>query len=120
MSLPAANTPAQLDKKAYQGSDFNWGFTVTTNNTNVDLTNTFVEMTVKRQRGKNVPVLWKGNTTNGYVSVTSVNRVDINIPKAEMADLPAGSLVYEVDFSETGATYTYLTGQFIVGMEVDD
>ena len=37
-----------------------------------------------------------------------------------MTNIPAGGLVYELDLTESGATYTYLTGQFIVGMEVDD
>lgn len=120
MSLPAVNSPAQKDKKAYQGSNFNWGFTVNFNNVAVDLTNSFVEMTIKRQRGKDVPVIWKGNTTNGYVNITNTNRIDISIPKTIMTNIPAASLVYEIDFNESNATYTYLTGQFIVGMEVDD
>jgi len=120
MSLPALNSPATKDKKAYQGSNFNWGFTVNYNNASVDLTNSFVEMTVKRQRGKDVPVVWKGNSTNGEITISNVNRIDISIPKTAMTNIPAGGLVYELDLTESGATYTYLTGQFIVGMEVDD
>jgi hypothetical protein len=120
MSIPYANTPASLDKKGYQGSDFYWEFTVWSNSEPVDLENVLIKMTVKKQRGKDVPILWSGNTEDGEIVVSNTNKVAISISKPDMGALPAGSLVYEVDLTVSGKTYTYLTGQFFVSMEVED
>lgn len=121
MALPSVHQPKYYDLNAYQGSTFVWSFSVEYLGQPVNLTNTVVSMTVKRQRGKSVPVVWQGSTnTNGVAVGVAVNAVTVTIPASEMDDLPAGSLVYEVDFTEGIINYTYLTGQFVVGTEVDN
>jgi hypothetical protein len=121
MALPSVHQPKYYDLNAYQGSTFVWSFNVEYLGQAVDLSNTVVSMTIKRQRGKNVPVVWQGSTaTTGVAVGVAVNKVTVNIPAAEMDDFPAGSLVYELDFTEGIINYTYLTGQFVVGTEVDN
>ena len=82
MSLPYANTPAIKDKQAYQGSDFYWEFNIYSNNEAVNLTGVGVELTIKKQRGKDVPVLYKANLVTGQIVIVSPNKVKISIPKS--------------------------------------
>jgi hypothetical protein len=82
----------------------------------IDLSGSAITMSIKRQRGANVPDVWVGSTANGKVSIggTSSNVVAISFD----GDYPAGALVYDVEFVKDGRTVTYLTGQFVVKTEV--
>jgi hypothetical protein len=121
MALPSVHQPKYYDLNAYQGATFIWSFSVEYQGSGVNLSNTTVSMTIKRQRGANVPVIWQGSTaTTGVAVGIATNVVTVNIPAADMEDFPAGSLVYEMDFTEGIVNYCYLTGQFVVGTEVDN
>jgi len=120
MALPNAATAGIWNRSAYQGDTYIWNFTVTENNVAVDLSNTTVTMTVKKVRGATVADLWTGSTTDGAIVIGGVgnNAVNITIPATDMADIPAGSWQYDVQFAEVGVVHTYLTGAFTVTAEV--
>ena len=120
MPVPAIQVPAKYDMNAYQGSTFVWASTFTYDDDPIDLTSAVVTMTIKGQRGKFAPIIWQGSTTTSGVAVgVAVNAVTITIPAVDTEDLPAGSLVYELDITEGVINYTYLTGRFVVNTEVD-
>jgi hypothetical protein len=120
MALPNTATAGIWNRSAYQGDTFIWNFSVTVSNVAVDLSNTTVTMSVKKVRGANVADLWTGSTTDGAIIIggTGNNGVNITIPASDMADIPAGSWQYDVQFVEAGVVHTYLTGAFTVTSEV--
>jgi hypothetical protein len=79
-----------------------------------------ITMTVKKARGATVAVLWTGTTTGGDITVGggADNVVTITISATDMADIPAGSWVYDVQFRDGTQIETYLTGAFTVTAEV--
>ena len=94
-----------------------WIFNIVDNDDNpIDLSGCTIVMTIKRQRGGNVPAIWTGSTTGGEITVTGVNNNTVNVYLD--GDYPAGALVYDVEFAEGGRIITYLTGQFVVTTEV--
>jgi hypothetical protein len=120
MALPNAATAGIWNRSAYQGDTYIWNFTVTVNNVAVNLSSAVVTMTIKKVRGATVAELWTGSTTDGAIVIGGVgnNAVNITIPATDMADIPAGSWQYDVQFVEAGVVHTYLTGAFTVTAEV--
>jgi hypothetical protein len=117
MSLPNVDTAGVWDLVAYQGDTRIWSFSIYDNEENpINLNGTTITMTIKRQRGANVPTIWEGSTTNGEITITGAN---LNIVTVYFdGDYPAGALVYDVQFENNGEIITYLTGQFVVKTEV--
>jgi hypothetical protein len=117
MPLPYVDTAGVWDLVAYQGDTRMWIFNIVDNDDNsIDLSGCTIVMTIKRQRGGNVPAIWTGSTTGGEITVTGVNNNTVNVYLD--GDYPAGALVYDVEFAEGGRIITYLTGQFVVTTEV--
>jgi hypothetical protein len=124
MALPTTDTAGTWNKVVYQGDTFTWSFSVETGEEGselpVDLTGVVITMTVKKARGATVAVLWTGTTTGGDITVGGGgnNVVTITISATDMADIPAGSWVYDVQFRDGTQIETYLTGAFTVTAEV--
>jgi hypothetical protein len=124
MALPNTDTAGTWNKSAYQGDTFVWEFDVEEGaegfETPVDLSSAVVTMTIKKVRGATVADLWTGSTTDGAIVIGGVgnNAVNITIPATDMADIPAGSWQYDIQFVEGGVVHTYLTGAFTVTAEV--
>jgi hypothetical protein len=117
MSLPNVDTAGVWDLVAYQGDTRVWTFTMVDNaGSPVSLSGTTITMTIKRQRGANVPTVWEGSTTGGEITISGAGDNIVNVYLD--GDYPAGSLVYDVEFVKSSQTITYLTGQFIVTTEV--
>lgn len=117
MPLPYVDTAGVWDLVAYQGDTREWSFTIVDNNDNpIDVSGATITMTIKRQRGANVAVVWEGSTTGGEIVVIGPD--NNNVVVSLDGDYPAGSLVYDMEFVEGGRTITYLTGQFTVTTEV--
>jgi hypothetical protein len=121
MPLIYVDTAGVWDWTMYQGDTRFWTFSLEDPDGNpIDLTGVAVTMSVKRQRGANVPLIWSGSTGDGAISVggTNNNVVSVVIPSADSEGFPAGSLVYDVEFTESGINITYLTGTITVATEV--
>jgi len=119
MPLPYVDTAGVWDLVAYQGDTRVWSFTMVDNNSNpINVSGAVITMTIKRQRGGSVPAIWTGSTTGGEITVTGAGSNTVNVYLD--GDYPAGSLVYDVEFVESGRTITYLTGQFVVTTEVTE
>lgn len=120
MALPNAGTAAVWNRNAYQGDTHIWDFRLTVAGVAVDLSGATITMSIKKVRGASVADLWTGSTTDGAITVGGVgnNSVSVTIPATDMADIPAGSWQYDVQFAESGVVHTYLTGAFTVTSEV--
>jgi hypothetical protein len=119
MPLPYVDTAGVWDLVAYQGDTRTWSFAIIDNDNNpVDLSSATITMTIKRSRGKNVPTIWSGSTTDSRITVSGDDDNVVNVFLD--GDYPAGSLVYDVEFEENNRIITYLTGQFVVTMEVTE
>lgn len=117
MSLPNVDTAGVWDLVAYQGDTRTWSFRLVDNDENpIDLSQTTITMTIKRQRGANVPVIWEGSTTDGKVNISGADDNIVNVYLD--GDYPAGALVYDIQFENNSTIVTYLTGQFVVKTEV--
>jgi hypothetical protein len=126
MALPDTDSPGIWDKIVYQGDTFTWSFSLESGEEGsevpVNLTGVTIIMTIKKARGSTVPTLWTGSTTGGQITIGSIdnNVVNITIPATQMALLPATTLVYDIQFSQSGQVETYLTGNFTVTADVTE
>jgi hypothetical protein len=121
MALPFVDNAGVWNWTMYQGDTRSWNFALEDPDGNpIDVSNAVITMTIKRQRGGNVPLIWSGSTTSGDITVggNDNNVVSIIIPASESEDFPGGSLVYDVEFTEGAVNITYLTGTITVSVEV--
>lgn len=117
MSLPNVDTAGVWDLVAYQGDTRTWSFSIFDNEENpINLNGSIITMTIKRQRGAGVPVVWEGSTTDGRVNISGDDKNIVNVYLD--GDYPAGALVYDMQFQKNSEIVTYLTGQFVVKTEV--
>lgn len=99
---------------AEQGATFNLDFRVETDGTPWNLTDYDFAMQVRRSTSSNttlLEIISATMTSNGHVSATA--------SAADMADVPAGRWVYDIELTSSGGEVTrILEGRFIVTPEV--
>lgn len=99
---------------AEQGATFNLNFRVETDGTPWDLSDYGFAMQVRRSTSATTTLL-----NLDTASMNSVGHVSVTVSAADMADVPAGRWVYDIELTSSGAEVTrILEGRFIVTAEV--
>lgn len=126
MTLPYVDTAGVWDWSLYQGDTRMWTFSIIDGESPVDVSGATITMTVKKKRGATVEAVWTGSTTTGEITVNGLDNNVVNVhipsttsdPNTGTSSWPSGSLVYDVEFVESGRIVTYLTGTITVTREV--
>jgi hypothetical protein len=103
---------------ADQGATFNLKFRVETSGVAWDLSNYTARMQVSKSTSSTTRLL-NLTTENGDITLNSSGQVFINTSATNMAKIPTGRWVYEIELTSAGGEVTrILEGRFIISPEV--
>jgi hypothetical protein len=99
---------------AEQGATFNLNFRVETDGTAWNLSDYTFAMQVRRSTASSTTLLDITSAT-----MTSLGHVSVTVSATDMADVPAGRWVYDIELTSSGDEVTrILEGRFIVSPQV--
>jgi hypothetical protein len=103
---------------ARQGSTFNLNFTIDTDGTVWNLTNSSAAMQVRKSTTSSTAIL-SLTSSSGITLGGTAGTVAMTASASTMAALPAGTWVYDIELtSSNGTVYAILQGKFIINPEV--